>query len=147
MTRSDLSEMTTPGTEHEADFLRVAPGEENWKSAFELGIEVDVVQGDPDRPGIYVLRLKWPPRVMSRPHFHPEDRHVVVISGTWYTGTGEDFAPEDAVPMKPGSYMFHPGGAVHWDGSKDEETVIHLTGYGPTDLTLIDPDGPGFSRV
>jgi quercetin dioxygenase-like cupin family protein len=135
------------GASGEKEFLRLAFGEENWEGAYDLGVKAVVVHGDPDKPGIYVIRLKWPPRVMSMPHTHPEDRHVVVLSGVWYTGTGETFDPDTAIPIKPGGYMVHPAGEVHWDGSKDEETVIHLTAYGPSDIDFVDPDGPEFSRV
>jgi hypothetical protein len=33
--------------------------------------------------------------------------------------------------LKPGSYMFHPAKAVHWDGAKDEEVIVQITGIGP----------------
>ena len=35
-------------------------------------------------------------------------------------GTGEDFDPAKAVPLKAGSYMMHPARAIHGDGAKDE---------------------------
>src|SRR5215831_8733636 len=36
--------------------------------------ESAVLFGDPAKPGPYVVRLKWLPGNMSRPHFHPNDR-------------------------------------------------------------------------
>jgi hypothetical protein len=46
--------------------------------------------------------------MMSRPT-HAQDRHVVVLSGTWWTGTGKDFDPSKAVPLKASGYnMMHP---------------------------------------
>ena len=50
--------------------------------------EQAVLFGDPSKPGPYVVRLKWLPGNMSRPHFHPNDRFFVVLSGTWWMGTG-----------------------------------------------------------
>jgi hypothetical protein len=79
------------------------------------------LDGDPAKPGIYVQRVKFPPNVFTRPHWHGEDRHIVVLKGTWYMGTGKDFDASKAVPMPVGSYVKHPAGAVHWDGAKDEE--------------------------
>jgi hypothetical protein len=49
-----------------------------------------------------------------------------VIKGTWYTGTGETFDVDKAVPLTAGSYMFHPAKAVHWDGAKDEEVIVQM---------------------
>lgn len=125
-------------------FVRINAGEEDWKSPFGVGIEVAVLHGDPSKAGIYVIRIKWPPGIMSRPHKHPEDRHAIVLSGTWYTGTGEDFRPETAIPMKAGGYMMHPAGAIHWDGTRDEGAIIQITGYGPSANILVDPNGPEF---
>jgi quercetin dioxygenase-like cupin family protein len=141
-----FSPLLAQGAKDEMGFVRVVPGEEEWKNPFGVGVLVATLHGDPSKPGIYVLRIKWPPGIMSRPHFHPEDRHVVVLSGTWYTGTAETFDPAQAVPLKAGGYMLHPAGAVHWDGSRDEETVIQITGYGPSGNTFIRPDQPQFSR-
>jgi hypothetical protein len=136
-----------PGASGASDFLRIAFGEEAWKPAFELGIQAMAVAGDTSRDGIYVIRVKWPPNVMSLPHSHPEDRHVTVLSGTWHAGTGETFDPDTAVPMAPRSYMLHPAGMVHWDGSKDEETIIEIVGYGPSELNPVNPDGAQFTRI
>src|SRR3982750_2833423 len=49
--------------------------------------EQTVLFGDPNKPGPYVVRLKWLPGNMSRPHFHPNDRYIAVLSGTWWVGS------------------------------------------------------------
>jgi len=36
--------------------------------------EQAVLFGDPSKPGPYVVRIKWLPGNMSRPHFHQHDR-------------------------------------------------------------------------
>ena len=93
--------------------------------------EQAVLFGDPTKPGPNVVRLRWLPGNMSRPHFHQHDRHFVVISGTWWLGTGETFDPDSTVPVPAGTYVIHHGGKVHYDGAKDEETVIQVWGMGP----------------
>ena len=45
------------------------------------------------KPGLYITRNKWKAGNMSRPHFHPNDRLIVVLSGTWWVGTGDVFDP------------------------------------------------------
>jgi quercetin dioxygenase-like cupin family protein len=124
-------------------FVRVTPEQVTWvadKDAGGLGVERATIQGDPSRPGIYVIRIKFPPGVMSRPHFHKEDRHAVVLKGTWYTGTGDVFAPDKTVGLKPGSYMMHPAGEKHFDGAKDEEVILQLIGYGPSETTRLSTE-------
>ena len=62
---------------------------------------------------------------------------------TWYTGTGGTFDPNKAVPLKAGSYMLHPGGALHWDGSNsDTEVIVQVVGIGPADTVQADPSQP-----
>ncbi|MBC7578115.1 cupin domain-containing protein [Tardiphaga sp.] len=131
----------------EMGFVRIQQGEEVWKNPFGVGVEVATLYGDPSKPGIYVLRIKWPPGIMSKPHKHPEDRHVVVLSGAWYTGTGDVFEPAKAIPMRTGGYMVHPAGAVHWDGTREEGAVIQITGYGPSGNNFVKPDEPQFGKT
>ena len=75
---------------------------------------------------------------MSRPHYHPDERYVIVLRGTWYTDEGEVFRPTQAVPLKPGDFMRHPKGGPHYDGALDEDTWVAISGYGPTKATVID---------
>jgi quercetin dioxygenase-like cupin family protein len=74
---------------------------------------------------------------MSRPHFHPNDRFFVVLSGTWWLGTGDKFDPDSTAPVPAGSYVIHYGGKVHFDGAKDEETIIQVWSMGPATSTPV----------
>lgn len=95
--------------------------------------EQAVLFGDPGKPGPYVVRIKWLPGQFSRPHFHNQDRFFVVISGTWWVGTGSTFDPASTVPVPAGSHVIHHGGQVHYDGAKEQEAVIQVWGIGPVD--------------
>jgi quercetin dioxygenase-like cupin family protein len=130
----------------EKGFVRIAPDEIQWKDLPNgHGAQIAILQRDPTKPGIYVQRVRFPPHVMDRPHWHPEERHITALKGTWYAGTGETFDPEHAVPLKPGSYMMHPAKAVHWDGAAgDEEVIVQAIGYGPCGTTPQDPNQPSW---
>jgi len=97
--------------------------------------EQAVLFGDPEKPGPYVIRLRWLPGNMSRPHYHQNDRFFVVISGTWWLGTGETFDPNSTVPVPAGTYVIHKAKQVHYDGAKAEPTVIQVWGMGPATST------------
>jgi quercetin dioxygenase-like cupin family protein len=97
--------------------------------------EQAVLFGDPTKPDPYVVRIKWLPGNMSRPHFHPNDRFFAVLSGTWWVGTGETFDPGATVLVPAGSYVIHYGGKVHYDGAKGEEAIIQVWGMGPATST------------
>jgi quercetin dioxygenase-like cupin family protein len=128
-------------TETDAGFIRVTADQVQWQvDADGSGMQRAVIAGDPSQPGLYVIRVKFPRGVMSRNHFHREDRHATVIQGTWYTGTGDEFDPDNTVPLRPGSYMKHPAGAHHFDGAKEEEVIVQIIGEGPSATTRLRPD-------
>lgn len=136
-----LATVTARADKDKAGFVRIAPNEIAWQDRPGYdGVKFAVLAGDPAKPGLYVIRAKFSPGTMTRPHWHPEDRFVVVVSGTWYTGEGDAFEPDKAVPLKQGSFMLHPGKAHHYDGAKDEEVVVQIVGIGPSDTTLVHPE-------
>lgn len=95
-----------------------------------------VLVGDPMKPGgLYVELVKWFPHNMSHPHFHPNDRYITVLSGTWWVGTGSRFDPNQTVPMPAGSFVTDLAGKVHYDGAKDETAIIEIVGIGPATMT------------
>ena len=121
-------------------FVRLTPEQAEWKDVpGGHGVQTAVISGDPGKAGLYVVRVKFPPGIMSAPHFHPEDRHAVVLKGTWYTGTDDTWDPDRTVALRPGSYMKHPAGAIHYDGAKDEEVIVQIAGYGPSGTTEVYP--------
>jgi quercetin dioxygenase-like cupin family protein len=133
----------------DAGFVRLTPEEVHWQDVpGGHGAQIATIAGDPSRAGLYVQRVRFPPHVMDRPHWHPNDRYVTVIKGTWYTGTGATFDPTHAVPLKPGSYMLHPAKALHWDGSNsDEEVIVQVFGAGPVETVAADPRQPFWVKL
>src|SRR5260370_39668067 len=80
------------------------PNQIEWQDP-PFGPKMAVMRGDPDKPGPYIVLIKWGPHQMSRPHFHPNDRFITGLSGTWWVGTGSKFDPESTVPMPAGSIV------------------------------------------
>jgi hypothetical protein len=97
-----------------------------------------VLRGDPSKPGPYIVLTKWTAHHMSRPHFHPNDRYVVVLSGTWWVGTGNKYDPDSTVPLPPGTFAEHFGKQVHYDGAKDGDVVLEIVGDGPATQTAAE---------
>ncbi len=130
----------------EADFLIVPPEKLVWKDAGG-GAKVAIVYGDLTKPGMYVIRAYFPPGVMSAPHFHGEDRHVIVVEGTWNAGMDDSWDPQSTTPLKTGSYMFHKAGAVHFDGSAGEQgAMVQIVGMGPSKTTFLFPKEGNFGK-
>ena len=113
------------------------PDQIKWSEPDARGVQNAVLVGDPSKPGFYAVMTKWlKGNHFSRPHFHPNDRYITVLQGTWWVGSGPKFDPANAtVPMPAGSFVTHFGKQVHYDGAKDEETVLLITGEGPATST------------
>jgi hypothetical protein len=111
------------------------PDQIPWKRNSAGTNETAVLYGDPDKPGPYVLMFKWLPGQMSRPHWHPNDRMITVLKGTWWVGTGDKFEPDTTVPLPAGTYVTHTGKEIHYDGAKDAEVVLLMAGEGPATST------------
>jgi hypothetical protein len=109
----------------------ITPDKITWVRNAAGTNEQAILFGDPEKEGPYVIRLRWLPGNMSRPHFHQNDRFFVVISGTWWLGSGETFDPDSTVPVPAGTYVIHKAKQPHYDGAKDEEAVIQVWGMGP----------------
>lgn len=116
----------------------VVPADIKWVRNEAGTNETAMLYGDPSKPGPYVMRIKWLPGNMSRPHVHNTDRFFVVISGTWWVGSGNTFDPDSTVAVPPGSYVIHRAGGAHYDGAKDGETIIQVWGTGPLQTKSVE---------
>src|SRR6266480_5620637 len=103
-----------------------SPDQLKWRDpSSAAGINQAVLVGDPEKPGLYVVMNRFKPGNFSRPHFHPNDRFITVIKGTWWVATGNKFDPANStVPVPAGSVVTHYGKQVHYDGAKDEDAVL-----------------------
>lgn len=113
------------------------PDNIKWVVNEKAGNAQAVIAGDPTKPGLYVVLTKWlAGNHFSRPHFHPNDRFITVIKGTWWVGSGGNFDPAGStVPMPAGTVVTHFGKQVHYDGAKDEDAVLLIVGDGPATST------------
>ena len=130
------------------------PDQYQWKPALPntpaRSVETVPVFGATDKPGLYVVLIKWHPGFMSAPHTYVTDRLCFVISGTWWVNSGETFEPENTVPVPSGGFVRRVAHTPHYDGVKrdaKEPAVIALFGIAPVELTLVDPSKPGWRQV
>jgi hypothetical protein len=115
------------------------PDQIKWSEPDARGVQNAVLVGDPSKPGFYAVMTKWlKGNHFSRPHFHPNDRYITVLQGTWWVGSGPKFDPANTTPMPAGSFVTHFGKQVHWDGAKDEDAVLLIMGEGPGTSTAAE---------
>jgi len=130
-----LSQDTDPG------FIFLQQDEVELKPmADDPNFRSSVLVGNPDEPGIYVMRIEFGPGATTSPHFHDQDRYITVISGVWGFGRGASGDCAQTVPMSEGAFVMHPKGAVHYDGScNGEPVVVQIMGMGPVKTTWLEP--------
>ena len=115
------------------------PDQIKWNPPTAAGSQNAVLVGDPSKPGFYIVRNKWlKGNHFSKPHFHPNDRFITVLKGTWWVASGNKVDKDNMEPMPAGSFVTHFGKQVHWDGAKNEEAWVLVVGEGPGTLNLVE---------
>ena len=112
-----------------------APKDIKWKMG--TGSDQAVIFGDPDKPGLYGILIRWHPGQFSRPHFHNTDRYAYVISGTWWVSSSDTYDLSKTYPMPAGSVVTDLANTVHFDGAKDGDAMLELVGMGPVTTTPV----------
>jgi hypothetical protein len=109
-----------------------------------------LLYGDFNKTGPYLVMMKWNPGWFSAPHTYATDRICVVVSGTWWVNSGNDFLPDDAVPVGPGGFVKRTARSPHYDGvpqGQRDPAVIAIFGLGPVDMQLVDTTKPPWRQV
>ena len=118
----------------------VLPDQLKWGPAppsLPPGAQVAVLDGDPAKPGMFAIRIKFPDGYSVAPHWHPTDENVVVISGTFMMGLGDKADVGSMHSLPAGSFSRIPRRARHYARAKGE-TTIHLYGTGPFVLNYVN---------
>ena len=121
-----------------------------WSGAPPHGGEMATLYGGLDKPGPYLVLMKWYPGYMSAPHSYATDRLSLVMSGTWWVNSGADFDPDSTAPVPAGGFVRRVAGTPHYDGVKSsakQPAVIALFGIAPVQLKLVDPGKPSWRKI
>jgi hypothetical protein len=112
--------------------------------------EMATLYGGLDKPGPYLVLMKWYPGYMSAPHTYATERLSLVLSGTWWMNSGADFDPDNTVPVPAGGFVKRVARTPHYDGVKKdgrEPAVIGLFGIAPVQLELVDASKPAWRKL
>ena len=97
-----------------------------------------VLAGDPNKKGLFTVRLRTPAGYKVPPHTHPTSEHITVISGTFNVGTGDKFDEAAGKEMSAGGYMVMPPGMKHYAWTP-AEAIIQVQGMGPFVIKYVNP--------
>ena len=125
--------------ESPAQGIMLTPDKIAWKpNPRVVGLEVARMQGNGTKEGPFVHRVKFPKGRVVQAHSHPDDRTYTVLSGTWYIGWGEKYDPDKLIALQAGSFYTEPAGVPHFVATPDGDTVVQITGTGPTAVHYVD---------
>jgi quercetin dioxygenase-like cupin family protein len=106
--------------------------------ALPKGAQASVLAGNPDKSGIFTLRLRFPAGYAVPPHHHPTDEHVTVISGQLNLGMGSRMNRARAPKLVAGGFVRTTAGGDHYAFTRSG-AVIQVTGEGPFVVTYVNP--------
>ena len=93
--------------------------------------------GGPESRGMYALRVKIASGTKLPPHTHPDERLIVVLSGTIYVGFGETIDESKVVVIPEGGMYVVASGVSHYVWAKDGDATYQESGVGPTGTVFI----------
>jgi hypothetical protein len=135
------NEARTSDHKDDAEIALFPTGKIKWEEgppSLPKGARIAVLEGDPNKEGPFVFRLKIPDGYRVPPHTHPKTERVTVISGTFNIGMGEKFDQSATRPMPAGTYGYWPAGMTHFVWTKGE-TILQFHGMGPWSIEYINP--------
>jgi quercetin dioxygenase-like cupin family protein len=118
-----------------------SPSEIQWKDgppSLPAGAKIAVLEGDPSKDGMFVMRVRLPDGYHVPAHTHPKPERVTVLSGTFKLAMGDNPKKADARTLTAGTYGYWPPGMVHavWI---EGETIVQFHGTGPWAINYVNP--------
>jgi quercetin dioxygenase-like cupin family protein len=107
-------------------------------AALPAGAMRAVVSGDPTKSGPFVIELSFPNRYRIPPHSHPTAEKIMVKSGEFLYGMGDEMKASEMKAMKPGNSGEMPAGMHHYARARGK-TVVAVSSTGPFVINYVHP--------
>lgn len=130
------------GAQMRSKQVLLTPGDLKWGAAPPIlpsGAQVAVLEGDPFKPGFFVLRLKFPDGYKIPAHSHPTDENITVIEGLFKAGMGDKLTDSGLHDFPVGSYIKMTKGMHHFAAAKGE-VIVQIDGEGPFVVNYVNPN-------
>jgi len=124
----------------QAKSIFVVPSEIKWFDTEFPGQKMAILAGDPKKSGgLFTVRIKDSAGFKIPTHWHPNDEHITVLSGTLYFGLGDKFDRTKAKAYPAGSYFMIPG-KTYMYGWAEEDFIVQVHGVAPFEVHLLGED-------
>lgn len=111
----------------------IRPGDVQWTDyPGRPGVKLAMLEGDLNKPGPFLMRVKFPAHFTLGPHLHPGIEHTIVLSGALRVGYGTH-GPNSSDPMETleaGTVLITPANTPHFLETT-AETIVQTHGMGP----------------
>ena len=114
----------------------------DWKpepAILPKGSQLVVLNGEPGKPGPFVLRVKFPPHTIVAPHTHATAENLTVLSGTLFHDMGKMLDTARGVKVEATGFVYLPADMPHSVWTTDAEAIVQVTGTGPLGLNYVNP--------
>lgn len=121
---------------------KAKPAELKWMGmappGLPAGADFAVVSGDPGKAGKFTIRIKMPSNYAVRPHWHPSDEKVMLVSGKLAYGMSDQLNKANAQALAPGDSIVMKAKMNHWVFTGDGAEV-EVSAAGPFKITYVSP--------
>lgn len=119
--------------------VRLAPDEIHLQGDASRpgGMAAATLAGDMGKAGLYAARVLIPTGLKVLPHVHPDERVVVVLSGTLLVGFGNRFDETIMKALPPGSFFVEPAGQPHFAWARNDDVIVQVSGIGPSGTVYV----------
>ena len=129
---------------HPAAVVIKTPDQFKWRNPNMQPPNNAQLLGDPTKEGsIYAHINSFVPGRFGNPHYHPNERYIVVLSGAPWRAARDLWSTRRTLPVcRKGTFMIDHAKKVHWDGTKEESGAYLITGIGPSTQTEVAKKRP-----
>ena len=119
---------------------QVNPSALKWGPAppgLPKGAQATVLSGNPDKAGLFTIRLRFPAGYAVAPHHHPSDELVTVIQGRVLLGMGSKAVRAKAATLVQGGYVVAAADMNHYVFSPTAG-IVQITAQGPFKIVYVN---------
>ncbi len=95
------------------------------------GLKHAIILGDPNKEGLCIMRVYYPPHFRGPPHFHPMAEHITVLQGNLYVGLGDVVDESKVEKFTEEAFISMPARKSHFSLTKDDPCIVESHVLGP----------------
>jgi len=114
--------------------IQLKPDEMQWTdtaSFLPKGVKYCVLYGDIKKQAPFAIRLKLPPKLVMKTHYHLNDEVVTLLEGSVSIGFGDRTPTSKTNTLTPGSFYVNAANVLHFLVVGDEGATIQVNSIGP----------------